>query len=187
MRIIAGTRKGYKLFSVDGNTARPTTDFMREFIFSVIQDIDGYTILDLFAGTGSVGIEALSRGASYVDFVEFSSNSVSALVQNLKKTEYDKCSHIFRKTVSRFLQKCDKTYDLIFMDPPYNKGLVKETLDLIIEHNILRPNGLIIIDHYTKEKIPEEYQGMVFRDKRKKEVTISFLRLNEHEENDENL
>ncbi len=187
MRIIAGKRKGYKLFSVDGNTSRPTTGFMREFIFSVLQDIDDTEVLDLFAGTGSLGIEALSRGAVYADFVEFSSNAVAPLLQNLAKTKYDKCSHIYRKTVKRFLKKCERQYDIIFMDPPYSKGLVKETLDSIIEYKILKPSGIIVVDHATKERIPEEYKEFVFRDKRKKEVTISFLRFDKNEESDENI
>jgi 16S rRNA (guanine966-N2)-methyltransferase len=178
MRIISGEKKGYNLFSVEGYTSRPTTDFMREYIFSVLQDVKGLEVLDLYAGTGALGIESLSRGAIYADFVDFSSNALAAIIKNITKTEYTDSTHVYRKKVDRFLKTCTKKYDLIFLDPPYDKGLVNDTLALIFSQNIINDDGIIVIDHSSNEPLDQKYVEMIIHGKKKKAVTVSLLQVN---------
>ncbi|MDP8232665.1 MAG: 16S rRNA (guanine(966)-N(2))-methyltransferase RsmD, partial [Candidatus Zophobacter franzmannii] len=172
MRIISGDRKGFHLVSVDGNTARPTTDFMREYIYSVLHDVEGFMVLDLFAGTGSVGLEALSRGAKFVDFVDFSSNAISAMLKNIEWTKFKEQSHIYRKMVHRYLKTCEKKYDLIILDPPYSKDLVNSTLSMILERQLINENGYIVIDRSTKEKLLPEVGEYLIKEKKKRAVTV---------------
>ncbi|MBN2828983.1 MAG: 16S rRNA (guanine(966)-N(2))-methyltransferase RsmD [Candidatus Cloacimonetes bacterium] len=188
MRVISGEKKGFNLFSVEGYTSRPTTDFMREYIYSVLQDVDGFIVLDLYAGTGALGIEALSRGAVWADFVDFSSNAINAIIKNLDKTDYTEKSHVYRKKADRFLRSCDKQYDLIFLDPPYDKDLVNDTISLIFTHNLVKENGVIVIDHSSNEAINPEFLKYLMHEKKKKAVTVTLLLITDNKgTTDENL
>jgi len=153
MRVIAGKYKKRNLVSVSGHTSRPTTDFVKETMFSIIQSVDGQSVLDLYAGSGSLGIEALSRGAISVDFVENSDNAISSIMANVKNIGIASAIHIYKRRVSAFISKSEKNYDLIFMDPPYDKGLIQETVDLIASTKILNDTGKIVIERYFKEEL----------------------------------
>jgi len=153
MRIITGKFKKANLFSVPGKTARPTTDYTKEVIFSTIFSCVSLEILDLFAGSGSLGLEALSRGAEFVDFVEFSEKSIKTILRNIQKLKCENETRVYRKKVESYLKKTEKKYDLIFMDPPYDKNMVNKTINLIISNSILKKNGKIIIEHSSNEKI----------------------------------
>lgn len=153
MRIIAGKYKRANLFPVPGNTSRPTTDYNKEVMFSILMNCEDKLVLDLFAGSGSLGFEALSRGAAEVFFVDFSMRSISTLKKNITKLKTAEQCRIQRRKVISFLKKTDRKFDLIFLDPPYNKDLVNPTLDVILERHLLEENGKIIVEHSPLEKI----------------------------------
>ena len=174
MRIIAGKFKKANLFSVPGNTARPTTDYIREVIFSVLGDISSLTVLDLYAGSGSLGLEALSRGAEFTYFIEFSERSIRTIIRNIEKLRCTENCKINRKKVSAFLKICPKQFDLILMDPPYDKNLVNKTINLIMEYELLKPKGRIVIEHSVHEKLEEQWSKYISYDKNtgKTELTV---------------
>ena len=162
MRVISGKFKGRKLSCADGNTTRPTMDFIKESMFSIVQDLEEKKVLDLFAGSGSLGIEALSRGAVSVDLVEFSTKGISQILNNLKTIGSGNEIKVKRKKVESFIKKCNEKYDVIFVDPPYQKDLINKTLKLIIEFKLLNKNGIIVLEHHPFERIEtqvsEDYQ-----------------------------
>ncbi len=160
MRIITGKFKKANLFAVPGKTARPTTDYIKEVIFSVISSCSGKNILDLYAGSGSLGFEALSRNADFVDFVDFSDKSIKTMKRNIEKLKCTSECKIHRKKVSAFLNGCEKKFDLIFMDPPYNKDLVNSTIEKIVDNELLTENGYIVIEHSPREKLIEKWDAM---------------------------
>ncbi|MCX7727172.1 MAG: 16S rRNA (guanine(966)-N(2))-methyltransferase RsmD [Chitinispirillaceae bacterium] len=175
MRIITGKYKGYALFTVNGATTRPTTDYQREVIFSMYQDFTGQRVLDLFAGTGSFGLECLSRGAKWVDFVEFSNKAISVLIKNVEKLNCGELCHIHRRKVSAFLNSTDNKWDTIFLDPPYNCNLINETISLVYERNLLFSDGILIIEHSPQEVIFPQYKKFLIKQKATKITTISIL------------
>lgn len=178
MRIIAGKFKGMNIFSASGKSTRPTTDYFREFIFSVYQDLEGKKVLDLYAGTGALGLESLSRGAGTADFVEMSNTALQALFANIEKTKTQDVCRVHKRNVLNFLKKCDDKYDVILIDPPYEKGLIKTTLDLIFEHSILTEIGVVLIEHSRYEPIPTEYEELISYTCKKKMATLTILELN---------
>ena len=175
MRIITGKFKKANLFSVPGNTTRPTTDFIKEAIFSTIFDCKNLLVLDLYAGSGSLGLEALSRGAKFVDFIEFSEKAIKAIIKNIHKLKCEDQSHIYRKKVSSFLKKTDKKYDLIIMDPPYEKNLVNKTIESILENSLLSETGKIVVEHSPKEKIALSNDKISFFQKNYSDTIITII------------
>ncbi len=175
MRIITGKFKKANLFSVPGKTARPTTDYIKEVIFSVISSCSGKSILDLYAGSGSLGFEAMSRNAEFVDFVDFSDKSIKTMKRNIEKLKCTSECKIHRKKVSPFLNSCEKKFDLIFMDPPYNKDLVNITIEKIIENELLTKNGHIVIEHSPREKLLEKWDVMTTYNKNYGSSVITVL------------
>jgi 16S rRNA (guanine966-N2)-methyltransferase len=171
MRIITGKYKGATLFTVTGNTTRPTTDYQREVIFSMYQDYSGLRVLDLYAGTGSFGLETLSRGADWVDFVEFSNKALTVLIKNIEKLKCGESCHVHRRKVSAFITGAEAKWDVIFLDPPYKKNMVNETITLIKEHDILAPDGLIIVEHHPDEKIAAEFRDNIINYKQNSRIT----------------
>lgn len=176
IRIIAGIYKKRKLHSVPGRTTRPTTDFNREMIFASYQDFCDKRVLDLFAGTGAFGLEALSRGATWVDFVEFANPAVRTLLNNIKLLGCEDQCHVYRKKVASFLKLCDYKYDVIFLDPPYDKNLINPTIDSILTADMLNPEAVIIVEHSPREPIATEHAKLVFKHKQGKTCSFSWLR-----------
>ncbi len=169
MRIIAGRYKGHRLYVNKHLSVRPTTDFVRESIFSIIQDyVNGAVVLDLFAGTGSFGLEALSRGAKEVHFVE-KSYKVSRLIEkNIKILCVKQWTKLYRKSATTYLNNFHRRnfYDIIFIDPPYpnvsgsrlyqdNKGLVQKIVGKIFSCNILKDNGILVVEHSNREQVQD--------------------------------
>lgn len=146
MNIIAGVAKGHKVYAPDN--IRPTRGKVREALFSMI-NVEGKTFLDLFAGSGAVGIEALSRGAAKVVFVERSRKAASYIKRNLDKTKFE--SEIINKSVSATLENFEYEFDFIFMDPPYKTELVKKTLNKI--DAVLKKDSVIIIERPSDEEL----------------------------------
>ena len=146
MRIISGTARGRKLKEPVSQNIRPTTDKTKESIFNIIQfDIEGRRVLDLFAGTGQIGIEALSRGARSVVFIDSSTESVKLIRENLKICGFSDMSTVYMRDVLRCLENDDK-FDLIFIDPPYDSQLADKAISKIVEFDKLNINGIIILE-----------------------------------------
>lgn len=177
MRIIAGRYKGLHIDSVDGLTARPTTDYTREVIFSTLYDldIDLANVLDLYAGSGALGLEALSRGAEKLTSVEASKKSVSTIISNIKRLKCENQCKVILKKVDYFIKNCDESYDLILADPPYDKGLLNSTLDLIFKSNILSKDGVLVFEHTVREKVDDEYLQYLFKEKNTRNIAVSFF------------
>jgi 16S rRNA (guanine966-N2)-methyltransferase len=171
MRIITGKYKGAALYTVQGSTTRPTTDYQREVIFSMYQDYADLRVLDLYAGTGSFGLETLSRGAAWVDFVEFSNKALAVLIKNIEKLKCGESCHVHRRRVNAFLNTAAEQWDIIFLDPPYKKNLVNETIKLIKEKDLLAPEGIIIVEHHPDEKINPEFAPHIINSKQNSRIT----------------
>ncbi len=149
MRVIAGTARRLNLVTIPGDETRPTTDRIKETLFNMLQnDIPGCRFLDLFAGSGGIGIEALSRGASYAAFVEKNPRASECIKKNLAFTRLSDRSRLLTMDVFqglRFLEK-EAPFDIIFMDPPYGQGLAEKVLSALGEGTLLHPDSLIIVE-----------------------------------------
>ncbi len=165
MRIIAGGRRGKKLKSPAGMTIRPTSDRTREAVFNILgREISDRTVLDLFAGTGALGIEALSRGAAAAVFVDGSHQAIRIIHSNLEICGLYDAAKVCRLELPRrigALKAFNPTYDLVFMDPPYDKGLVSPTLNRLSEHGLLANRSRIVIEHSESESAAPEDPGFV--------------------------
>lgn len=154
MRVITGTARGRKLITLEGNDVRPTTDKVKEALFSIIQfEIEGRRILDLFAGSGQLGIEALSRGAASCVFVDSSKKSVEVVRQNLEATGFSKQSVVINSDSIAFLKSRGEKYDIAFLDPPYSKGLLQKALEAI--PRVMSESGIIVCEAPHDEELPQ--------------------------------
>lgn len=152
MRVITGTARGVKLLSPEGMDVRPTTDKVKESIFNIIQfDIEGSRVLDLFAGSGQLGIEALSRGAQSAVFVDSSKKSVDLAKKNLEHTRLIDKAKLLCVDYALFLQGSADTFDIIFLDPPYNTSILQRAINS--SDKILSPYGLLVCEHGTDETV----------------------------------
>jgi len=149
MRVISGLARGIKLETLEGLDTRPTTDRVKEALFSMIQTkIGGAEVLDLFSGSGALGIEMLSRGAQKVTFIEQNPKLKPIIISNLTKTKLvDKASVQCQDVYFALAQLHGKQFDIIIMDPPYLMGDVKKSLDAIENYDLLKPNGIISVEH----------------------------------------
>lgn len=156
MRVITGSARGCKLITVEGtDVVRPTTDGVKEAIFSAIQfEIDGRTVLDLFAGSGQLGIEALSRGAKEAYFVDSSSASIKAVKENLQHTKLEDKAHVINMPFSAFLKSTRATFDIAILDPPYNLKIINKALPFLEER--MSDSGIIICEHEKELTLPHD-------------------------------
>ncbi len=147
MRVISGKARGRKLVSPEGLLTRPTTDRVKESIFNILSPyIPAQRVLDLFAGSGALGIEALSRGSAHCTFVEANKSAMATVKKNIELTRTeDSSSTVFGDSLS-FLKSCHDGFDVIFLDPPYNTGLLQKSVELIRERNLLKPDGVILCE-----------------------------------------
>lgn len=156
LRIIAGNVKGRRLFSPKNNDIRPTTDRVKESVFNMIASyINNAVVVDLFAGSGNLGLESLSRGAKKVYFVDHSKESLDLAKQNIALCQFSHKSSIIHANYEKALQMIKEKADIIFLDPPYNSGILHDCISKIIELNILKPDGIIVAEHSVSEKLPE--------------------------------
>lgn len=147
MRVITGSAKGKKLKTPDGLLTRPTADRVKEAVFSAIQfEIQNARFLDLFAGSGQMGIEALSRGASYAVFVDARKEACALVSENLRLTGFGGCSKVVQSDYMAFLEKTAEKFDIIFLDPPYAEVFLENALKRITEIDILEDCGIIICE-----------------------------------------
>lgn len=156
MRVITGSAKGIRLKTLDGMDVRPTTDRVKEGMFSAIQfEIPGARVLDLFAGSGQLGIEALSRGAKQAVFVDQSAKSLSVVKENLKLTGFTDRVEIYHQSAEQYLRNCpEHAFDLIFLDAPYRMQILEKILP--DTERILKSDGKIIAEHEIECKLPEK-------------------------------
>ncbi len=160
MRVITGSARGMTLRTLEGDNVRPTTDKVKEAVFSAIQfEIEGRRILDLFAGSGQLGIEALSRGAASATFVDADKNAVRVIKENLVKTKLDSLASVAQTDSIAFLTMTDKIFDIAFLDPPYGNGLLQKALSKIDDH--IEEGGMVICEHPFKEELEDAYGGLV--------------------------
>ena len=172
MRIISGKFRGRKLIKFNKEGIKPTTDKTRESIFNIIisylkineknNDLPfkGFNVLDIFAGTGSLGLEAISRGAENVTFIEKSRDNLRVLYKNIDHLKVNEKVKIIKRSI-RKVKKIDGKFDLVFMDPPYIMDIIfKKTLKKILEFKIIKKNSLVILEHARKKKIiiPKEFE-----------------------------
>lgn len=162
MRIIAGTAKGRKLIAPPGESTRPTSDYVKESMFNIIQfDIEGREVLDLFCGSGQLGLEALSRGASKAVFVDMSAAAIGAVKKNITALGMESQGRAVTGEVMQFLAGYREKADLIFLDPPYRSALLNKALKRIAEIDILRPGGIIVCECAKEDDpvvLPPPYQ-----------------------------
>lgn len=163
MRVITGIAKGRRLKTLDGNDVRPTTDKVKEAIFSSIQfDIEGRRVLDLFSGSGQLGIEALSRGAVSATFVDLNPHAIDVVKENLKTTNLDGLAKVVRSDSFSFIASTSDTFDIAFLDPPYRDGILEKTLSAVT--TVMSENGIIACERPLDIRLPETVGG--FRETR---------------------
>lgn len=168
MRIISGKYKGQQLNHFSADHIRPTTDRVKETLFNILQnDLPGARVLDLFAGTGNLGLEALSRGAEEVLFVESHPKSLEIIRKNIEKLKVTETHSIWNKDVLRFLEKPpEKTFDIIFADPPFTKQMADEVMTLVSQSSVFADHTIMAIESAKREKLEETYGDLVRSDQR---------------------
>lgn len=180
MRVIAGTAKGRTLIGPKSHAIRPALDKVKGAVFNILFDVSDQTALDVFAGTGAIGVEALSRGARRAVFLDASPEALQIIQKNVSLCRFaDRADILKAKLPDDLKSVARKTgigrFDLIFVDPPYDKDLVNPTLREIAKLGILTPDGQVIVEHSPRETILET-AGLILKDQRKYGQTmISFL------------
>ena len=160
MRVITGKARGVQLKTPEGMDTRPTTDRVKEALFSIINfDIPGANVLDLFGGTGQLGIEALSRGAKSAVFVDAREESCRLIRENLKRTKLEQDAKVVRSDYLDYLHRCREQYDIILLDPPYAEVFLENALKTITEIDILHSGGIIVAERPLGKELPWEFDG----------------------------
>lgn len=155
LRVITGSARGRRLIALEGDDVRPTTDKVKEALFSIIQfEIEGRKVLDLFAGSGQLGIEALSRGAKSAVFVDASRRSIEVIKENIENTGFTKSAVVLNTDAISFAATRAEKYDIAFLDPPYRTGLLQRALPLV--SGIMNEGGVIVCEAPFDEEIPEK-------------------------------
>ena len=160
MRVITGKARGVQLKTPDGMLTRPTADRVKEALFSIINfDLPGAAVLDLFGGTGQLGIEALSRGAKSAVFVDQREDACRLIRENLKRTRLEQEGKVVRSDYLEYLKRCRETFDIILLDPPYAEVFLENALKCITEIDILQSGGIIIAERPLEKELPFEFEG----------------------------
>lgn len=181
MRVIGGQARGRRLKVPKGQSLRPTSARVKEALFDILpHDLSGAKVLDLFAGTGNVTIEALSRGAAEALLIDSSTESGKAIRENLRRLRLASRTKVWIVPVLRavkLLARRGETFDLVFLDPPYQQRWVGSTLRAIAEGRLLRPVGIVVAEHSTREPLEHRYGVLVLYDQRKYgDTLLSFFR-----------
>ena len=160
MRVITGKARGVQLKTPDGMLTRPTADRVKEALFSIINfDLPGAKVLDLFGGTGQLGIEALSRGAASAVFVDAREESCKLIRENLKRTKLERDAKVVRSDYLDYLNRCREQYNIIFLDPPYAEVFLENSIKRITEIDILQSDGIIVAERPLGKELPWEFEG----------------------------
>ncbi len=190
MRVIAGEFRGRRLDRIEGTDIRPTSDKVKEALFSILGNaVIDCSFLDLFGGSGGIGIEALSRGAKHVVFIDADIRSIKVLkgnLRNLNITDKAEVFHTDYSTAISKLYKYGKLFDIIFIDPPYGKGFDKAALEEIYKNPILKESGLVIVEHDHKDDMPQSVGSICkYRTKHYGNTLLSFYGMNEETQHKE--
>ena len=160
MRVITGKARGISLKTPDGMLTRPTADRVKEALFSIIHfDIPGAAVLDLFGGTGQLGIEALSRGAKSAVFVDSREDACKLIRENLKRTKLEQDTKVVRSDYLEYLSKTREQFDIILLDPPYAEVFLENALKRITEIDILHSGGIIVTERPLGKELPWDFEG----------------------------
>jgi 16S rRNA (guanine(966)-N(2))-methyltransferase RsmD len=180
MRITGGTGRGRRLQVPAGSRVRPTSDKVKQALFNILGErVVDAAFLDLFAGAGGIGLEALSRGAAQVTFVESSPDSLAAIRKNLELPGFAGRARIVPAKVKSFLKKAPEHYDVVFLDPPYAEE-PRPLLELLAASGMVRPQGLVIAEHFRKQPSPENAGALrLFREARYGDTVLAFYELQE--------
>ncbi|MGE5593616.1 MAG: 16S rRNA (guanine(966)-N(2))-methyltransferase RsmD [Betaproteobacteria bacterium] len=182
MRVIAGKAKGRRLFVASGMRARPITDRVKVSVFDILaQRLAGARCLDLFAGTGALGIEALSRGAAFALFVECDPRMVAVIRRNLEATSLVELANVMHADVRwavRVLAGREGPFDVVFIDPPYRHGLAPVALELVARHRLVGEGGVVVVRHEWRQEMPHLCANVrLVRQERFGDTVVSFYEL----------
>lgn len=176
MRIIGGEYRSRIIEMPKGAEVRPTQDRVREAVFNILADVNGKRVLDLFAGSGAYGLEALSRGADYTAFVENNSRCLSTIEKNAEVLQIPQSRYaILRSSAYIVLERLEKDYerfDLIFVDPPYHKDMARKCLLYIDNYDILTDAGLVVVEHFKADSLETELNALAPEKERKYGDTV---------------
>ena len=180
MRVITGKARGVVLKTPDGLNTRPTSDRVKEALFSAINfDIPGMDVLDLFGGTGQLGIEALSRGANRAVFVDASEDACKLMRENLRRTKLESQGRVVRSDYLSYLKTCKEKFGIIFLDPPYAEVFLENSLNFIAEIDILQSGGIIVAERPLGKELSLELPGCTrSRDYKYGHTLVTFYRKN---------
>lgn len=160
MRVITGKARGVQLKTPEGMLTRPTADRVKEALFSCIQfELPGAKVLDLFGGTGQLGIEALSRGAESAIFVDSREDACALIRENLKRTKLEGQAKVLRSDYMDYLNRCREQFRIIFLDPPYAEVFLENAIKRITEIDILQSDGIIVTERPLGKELPWDFQG----------------------------
>lgn len=181
MRIISGKARGTKLYTLDGTATRPTLDRVKESLFNIIQnDIEDSTVLDLFSGSGAIGLEVLSRGAKRAVLCDSSKDAIKIIKQNVQKTHFEEKVEVYNMEFTKLVERLqNQKFDIIYIDPPYATDFIKISLEKIIEYELVNENTKIIVETDDETRILNQIEKMdvEITDKRKYgRATIIFLK-----------
>ena len=181
MRVITGKARGVQLKTPEGMLTRPTADRVKEALFSIINfDVPGAKVLDLFGGTGQLGIEALSRGAKSAVFVDAREDACRLIRENLKRTKLEQDGRVVRSDYLDYLSQCRDKFDIILLDPPYAEVFLENALKRITEIDILESNGIIVTERPLGKELPWELEGFTrSKDYKYGTVLLTVYRKNE--------
>jgi 16S rRNA (guanine966-N2)-methyltransferase len=159
MRVIAGKAKGHRLKFPKGTTTRPATDLVRGAIFSILENLasDWSQVLDLFSGSGALGIEALSRGALWADFVENEPKCCGIIKENLEKTKLAAQARVYCHSVSKAISFLDKEYNIILMDPPYSESSIGDVITQLATSRLVGTNTTVVVTHSPRMPLKQGY------------------------------
>ena len=182
MRIIGGNARGRRLKAPKGRALRPTAARVKEALFNILpHDLSGAKVLDLFAGTGNLTVEALSRGAAEAILVDASAQSAKTIRENLRRLDLTDRTKVWLAPVNRAVRLLGgrrETFDIIFLDPPYDRRLVETTLTAVARGGLLRPTGTLIAEHSIREEIAPRYNGLKLYDQRRYgDSLLSFFKM----------
>lgn len=174
MRVITGSARGRKLLTLEGDDVRPTTDMVKEALFSILQfELEGRKILDLFGGSGQLAIEALSRGADSAVIVDLSKKSADVIKQNLETTGFTKKATVVMADAVSFLERRSEKYDIALLDPPYSTGLLEKALEKVPA--VMNEGAVIVCEAPYKDELPQQAGPFVLQKKYKYGKTGLFL------------
>ncbi len=161
LRVISGLYKSRKLKEVKSDHTRPTTDKNKEILYNILgQYFDGGSALDLFAGSGALGIEAISRGFDTCDFVEKNFSAVKIIEENIKSLKINDITQVYKQDVLTYIKMTDKTYDLIIADPPYAMDNYNEIIEIISARQVLNESGIIVIESAKDNTFPDKFNDL---------------------------